>query len=68
MNFYPKDKDYRDSPAAAAIVAEHFGDAEALGAEEHEFKAFQEFLDSTGKRAVYLAYNQCFEQAVAQIV
>ncbi|SPM36038.1 hypothetical protein MRAB57_3876 [Mycobacterium rhizamassiliense] len=37
------------------------------GAENHEFKAFQEFLDSTGKKAVYLAYNQCFEQAVAQI-
>jgi Macrocin-O-methyltransferase (TylF) len=37
------------------------------GAEEHEFKAFQEFLDRTGKRADYLAYNQYFEQAVARI-
>ncbi|OBK22450.1 hypothetical protein A5635_21950 [Mycobacterium asiaticum] len=36
-------------------------------AEMHEFKAFQEFLDATGKRAVYLAYNQYFEQAVARI-
>ena len=36
-------------------------------AEEHEFKAFQEFLDWTGKRPVYLAYNQYFEQAVVQI-
>lgn len=37
------------------------------GSEEHEFKAFREFLDKTGKKAVYLAYNQYFEQAVAQI-
>jgi hypothetical protein len=37
------------------------------GAEEHEFKAFQEFLDWTGKESVYLAYNQYFEQAVVQI-
>jgi Macrocin-O-methyltransferase (TylF) len=37
------------------------------GSEEHEFKAFQEFLDRTGKNAVYLTYNQYFEQAVAQI-
>jgi Macrocin-O-methyltransferase (TylF) len=37
------------------------------GAEEHEFKAFQEFLARTGKKSVYLAYNQYFEQAVAQI-
>ena len=37
------------------------------GAEEHEFKAFQEFLDRTGKKPVYLAYNQYFEQAVVQI-
>lgn len=38
------------------------------GAEEHEFKAFQEFLDRTGKKSVYLAFNRYFEQAVAQIV
>ena len=38
------------------------------GAEEHEFKAFLEFLDLTGKKAVYLAYNQFFEQAVVKIV
>ncbi|ORV54277.1 hypothetical protein AWC05_16805 [Mycobacterium florentinum] len=37
------------------------------GAEEHEFKAFQEFMERTGKQAVYLAYNQLFEQAVVQI-
>ncbi len=37
------------------------------GAEEHEFKAFEEFLERTGKKSVYLAYNQYFEQAVAQI-
>lgn len=37
------------------------------GAEEHEFKAFQEFLDRTGKKADYIAFNQCFEQAVARI-
>jgi len=37
------------------------------GAEEHEFKAFHEFLERTGKGAVYIAYNQYFEQAVAQI-
>ncbi len=37
------------------------------GAEQHEFRAFQEFLDSTGKKPVYLAYNQYFEQAVVQI-
>ncbi|WP_421842706.1 TylF/MycF/NovP-related O-methyltransferase [Mycobacterium sp.] len=36
-------------------------------AEEHEFKAFQEFLDRTGKGVTYLAYNQYFEQAVVQI-
>lgn len=36
-------------------------------AELHEFKAFQEFLDATGKRPVYLAYNQYFEQAVVRI-
>ena len=37
------------------------------GSEEHEFRAFQEFLESTGKNVVYLAYNQYFEQAVTQI-
>jgi hypothetical protein len=37
------------------------------GFEEHEFKAFQEFLDWSGKKPVYLAYNQYFEQAVVQI-
>jgi hypothetical protein len=36
-------------------------------AEMHEFKAFQEFLDATGKRAIYIAYNQYFEQAVVRI-
>ena len=37
------------------------------GAEEQEFRALQEFLDRTGKKPVYLAYNQYFEQAVVQI-
>jgi hypothetical protein len=37
------------------------------GAEEHEFRAFQEFLDRTGKKSIYLAYNQYFEQVVVQI-
>jgi hypothetical protein len=37
-------------------------------AAEHEFKAFQEFLERTGKKPVYLAYNQYFEQAVVQII
>jgi hypothetical protein len=37
------------------------------GAEENEFKAFQEFLEWSGKQASYLAYNQYFEQAVARI-
>lgn len=37
------------------------------GAEEHEFKAFQEFLSRSGREAIYLAYNQYFEQAVVQI-
>jgi len=36
-------------------------------AEGHEFKAFQEFLHLTGKKAEYLAYNQYFEQTVVQI-
>ncbi|MBO0800765.1 MAG: class I SAM-dependent methyltransferase, partial [Blastocatellia bacterium] len=36
-------------------------------AEEHEFKAFQEFLGWTGKKPVYLAYNQYFQQAAVQI-
>jgi predicted O-methyltransferase YrrM len=37
------------------------------GPEEHEFKAFQEFLNWTGKKPAYLAYNQYFEQAVVRI-
>lgn len=36
-------------------------------AEDHEFKAFQEFLNRTGKTPIYLAYNQYFEQAAVQI-
>ena len=36
-------------------------------AEEHEFKAFQEFLNRTGKKPAYLAYNEYFEQAVVRI-
>lgn len=37
------------------------------GAQEHEFRAVQEFLERTGKKPVYLAYNQYFEQAAVQI-
>ena len=33
------------------------------GYERHEYKAFQEFLQRTGKRAKPLAFNQYFEQA-----
>ncbi|HSX03608.1 MAG TPA: TylF/MycF/NovP-related O-methyltransferase [Rhabdochlamydiaceae bacterium] len=33
------------------------------GYEQHEYKAFQEFLERTGKRAKPLAFNQYFEQA-----
>ncbi|QUR68602.1 TylF/MycF/NovP-related O-methyltransferase [Mycobacterium spongiae] len=36
-------------------------------AEDHEFKALQEFLRRTGKKADYLAFNQRFEQVVIQI-
>lgn len=38
------------------------------GAAEHEWKALQEFLNSTGKKIRFLAYNQYFEQAVVQVV
>ncbi len=37
------------------------------GAEERLFKAFEEFLERTRKKSVYLAYNQYFQQVVAQI-
>lgn len=37
------------------------------GAQEHEFRAFQEFLERTRKKPVYLADNQYFEQAAVQI-
>lgn len=30
LNFYPMDKDYRESPPARTMVAEHFGNAQAL--------------------------------------
>lgn len=36
-------------------------------AKNHEFKAFQEFLASAKREAIYLAYNQYLEQAVALI-
>lgn|SRR5690242_3284997 len=52
-------------PGTVIVFDEFYNYPEAA---EHEFKAFQEFLDSTGKKAAYLAYNQYFEQAVAQIV
>lgn len=38
------------------------------GSENHEFKAFQEFLYKTGKKARYIAFNQYFEQAAAIIM
>lgn len=37
------------------------------GFENHEFKAFQEFLQRTGKKACYLGFNQYFEQVVIRI-
>ena len=52
-------------PGTVIVFDEFYNYPEAA---EHEFKAFQEFLDCTGKKAAYLAYNQYFEQAVAQIV
>jgi hypothetical protein len=30
LNFYPMDKDYRDSPAARAMVTNYFDNAKAL--------------------------------------
>lgn len=38
------------------------------GAENHEFKAFMEFLERTGFQAEYLAYNTCHEQVVVRII
>lgn len=38
------------------------------GSENHEFKAFQEFLQNCGKKANYIAYNQYFEQAAVRIM
>lgn len=35
--------------------------------ENHEFRAFQEFLNKTGRTARYLAYNELSEQAVVKI-
>ncbi|GAB1813776.1 hypothetical protein [Mycobacterium sp. MUNTM1] len=32
------------------------------GAEEQEFRAFRELMDHTGKKPIYLADNQYFEQ------
>lgn len=52
-------------PGTVIVFDEFYNYPEAA---EHEFKAFQEFLEGTGKQAAYLAYNQYFEQAVAQIV
>ncbi len=38
------------------------------GHEKDEFKAFEEFLNQSGKRAEYIAFNQNWEQAVAKIL
>ncbi|MGE0197791.1 MAG: TylF/MycF/NovP-related O-methyltransferase, partial [Simkaniaceae bacterium] len=38
------------------------------GCEEHEFKAFQEFLKRKGYRAKYLGYNTNHEQVVVKII
>lgn len=38
------------------------------GHEKDEFKAFQEFLEKSGKEAEYIAFNQNWEQAVAKIL
>ncbi len=37
------------------------------GSENHEFKAFHEFLQKSGKKARYIAFNQYFEQAAVRI-
>lgn len=37
------------------------------GSENHEFKAFQEFLQKSGRKAHYIAFNQYFEQAAVRI-
>jgi hypothetical protein len=37
------------------------------GAENHEFKAFMEFLRSAGLKARYLAYNTFQEQVAVQV-
>ncbi len=37
------------------------------GAEDHEFRAFQEFLETSGLKANYLAYNSNHEQVVIRI-
>ena len=37
------------------------------GSENHEFRAFQEFLNKSRKQARYIAYNQYFEQAAVLI-
>lgn len=37
------------------------------GSENHEFKALQEFLEKTGKKARFIAFNQYFEQAAVRI-
>jgi hypothetical protein len=38
------------------------------GYENHEFKAFQEFLDNSGYEAEYLAYNVYHEQVAVRII
>lgn len=38
------------------------------GSENHEFKAFQEFIQKSGKKARYIAFNQYFEQAAVKII
>lgn len=70
-----------DIYSSAATAFEHLGDRIRPGTiivfdefynypsfEDHEFKAFQEFLHAKNYRAQYLAYNIYHEQVVVQIM
>ncbi|OBK35824.1 hypothetical protein A5659_20015 [Mycobacterium sp. 1165196.3] len=65
LNFYPMDKDYRESPTARTMVAEHFGDDEALDTDAELLKygsdhvtlrgAFLEMGVCTGRTINFIA-------------
>jgi hypothetical protein len=52
-------------PGSVIVFDEYYN---YVGYEQHEFKAFQEFLQKAGKRAKPLAFNQYYEQASFVIV